>query len=91
MKSFNDISFKVKTIIGIAIIESILLALIYFTSINSLSETNEKQIEARASETSHLIALWVKNGLLTYDVGNTESFISTLVEGESLVYINVKK
>jgi len=90
MKSFNDISFKIKTIIGIAIIESILLALIYFTSINSLSETNEKQIKARAFETSNLIALWVTNGLLTYDVGNTESFISTLIEGESLVYIHVK-
>ena len=90
MRSFNDISFKVKTIIGIAVIETILLALIYFTSINSLNQTNEQQIKARASETSNLIALWVKNGLLIYDVGNTESFINTLVEGESLVYIHVK-
>lgn len=90
MKYLNNISFKVKTIIGIAIIESILLALIYFTSINALSETSENQIKARGHETSNLIALWVKNGLLTYDVGNTESFITTLSEGESLVYVHVK-
>lgn len=90
MKFFNNISFKLKTIIGIAIIESILLGLIYFTSINALSETSENQIKARAHETSNLIALWVKNGLLIYDVGNTESFITSLSEGESLVYVHVK-
>lgn len=90
MKFFNNISFKLKTIIGIAVIETILLALIYFTSINALSETSENQIKARANETSNLIALWVKNGLLTYDVGNTESFITSLSEGESLIYVHVK-
>lgn len=90
MSFFNNISFKFKTILGIAFIESILLALIYFTSINSLNETNEKQIVSRANETSNLIALWVRNGLLTYDVGNTEAFIENLSQGESLLYIHVK-
>jgi len=79
MIRFRDLSFKIKTILGVAVIESILLAIIYFTSINSLNETNENQIKTRADETSSLIALWVRNGLLTYDVGNTEHFIDSLV------------
>ena len=90
MNFFNNLSFKVKTILGIALIESMLLALIYFTSINSLNETNENQIQSRAVETSNLISLWVADGLLTFDVGNTEAFISNLASGDSLTYIHVK-
>lgn len=90
MTKFKDMSFKVKTILGVAVIESILLAIIYFTSINSLNETNENQIKARSDETSSLIALWVRNGLLTYDVGNTEYFIDSLVESNGLVYVHIK-
>jgi len=87
---FKDLSFKIKTILGIAFIESILLAIIYFTSISSLNATNENQIKTRADETSSLIALWVRNGLLTYDVGNTDHFINSLVESEGLVYVHIK-
>lgn len=90
MRFFRDMSFKVKTILGIAFIESILLAIIYFTSINSLNETNENQIRDRANETSSLISLWVRNGLLTYDVGNIEQFIDGLVQADSLVYVHIK-
>lgn len=86
----KNLSFKVKTILGVAVIETFLLAIIYFTSINSLNETNENQIKLRATETSTLISHWVRNGLITYDVGNTENFINSLVESEGLVYIHVK-
>ena len=90
MTLIKNLSFKVKTIIGIALIETLLLAIIYFTSINSLNHTNENQIKLRAQETSTLISLWVRNGLLTYDVGNTEHFISSLVESDGLLYIHIK-
>ena len=90
MMRFRDWSFKIKTILGVAFIESILLAIIYFTSINSLNETNENQIISRSNETSSLIALWVRNGLLTYDVGNTEHFIDSLVQSDGLVYVHIK-
>ena len=90
MMKFRDLSFKVKTILGVAFIESILLAIIYFTSINSLNETNENQIISRSNETSSLIALWVRNGLLTYDVGNTEHFIESLVQSDGLLYVHIK-
>ncbi|WEJ61834.1 ATP-binding protein [Thiomicrorhabdus lithotrophica] len=90
MIKFKDMSFKIKTILGVAFIESILLAIIYFTSINSLNETNENQIKSRSNETSSLIALWVRNGLLTYDVGNTEHFIDSLVQSDGLVYVHIK-
>lgn len=90
MTLFRDLSFKAKTIIGIAFIESILLALIYFTSINSLNETNENQIVSRASETSKLVAVSVRNNLITYDVGNTEHFIDGLTEGDAIIYVHIK-
>ena len=90
MTLIKNLSFKVKTILGVATIETILLAIIYFTSINSLNETNENQIKLRATETSTLISLWVRNALLTYDVGNTEHFIDSLVESDGLVYIHIK-
>lgn len=90
MMKFKDWSFKLKTILGVAFIESILLAIIYFTSINSLNETNENQIKSRSDETSSLIALWVRNGLLTYDVGNTEHFVQSLVKSDGLLYVHIK-
>jgi signal transduction histidine kinase len=86
----KNMSFKVKTILGIAFIESILLAIIYFTSVSSLNETNENQIKTRADETSSLISLWVRNALLTYDVANTEFFINSLVETDGLVYVHIR-
>ena len=92
MKWLNHISFKYKTILGIAIIESLLLALIYFTSLDALNKTNEQQVKQRAHEATQLIALGIRNGLLTYDIANTEQFIQGLVKEEtSLLYVRVKQ
>ena len=90
MNFLNNISFKFKTIIGIAVIESILLAIIYFTSVNSLNQTNEIQIKHRAEQAAKLAGLSVRNSILTYDVANAEQFIQSMVNGPYLIYIHIK-
>ncbi len=82
-------SFRLKTILGIGLIELILLSLLIFSSLDFLSSSNEQQLNERAQTTTALFATTAKDAVLSYDLATLESYIDDLIHNPGVVYVRV--
>lgn len=83
------ISFRAKTIIGIATIEGVLLFIIVITAISFLTEIIDDTLTKRANTTASLFATTTKDAVLAYDLASLEAFTEELMENPDMVYIKV--
>ena len=67
----KPISFRVKTIVGIAIIESFFLFVLIYNSLGILEASHNKEFEQRAKTLSQLFAAATKNAVLSSDIATT--------------------
>ena len=79
-------SFRLKTIVGIAVIEAIALSLLIWTSLNFLKTSNEKALMERASTTAVMLATMTTDAVLSFDLASLESFIEELLKNPGVVY-----
>jgi PAS domain S-box-containing protein len=79
-------SFRLKTIIGIALIEALALSLLIWTSLNFLKTSNEKALMERASTTVVMFATMTTDAVLSFDLASLESFIEELLKNPGVVY-----
>jgi PAS domain S-box-containing protein len=82
-------SFRLKTILGIALIESVLLILLVFSAMNFLSESNEEQLKQRAQTTAILFTNSIKDALLSTDLATLESFVEDILTTPDMVYARI--
>jgi PAS domain S-box-containing protein len=82
-------SFRWKTVIGIAVIEALLLCVLIWSSLSFLSESNKQQLAKRAASSARLFATMAKNPLLAMDLATLESQVELLVEDPSIAYARV--
>ena len=83
-------SFRLKTILGIALIETVLLFILVLSGINFLSESNEEQLKQRAEITSRLFADATKDAVLATDLATLEIFVEDILDNPEVVYISIK-
>ncbi len=83
-------SFRYKTIIGIAIIEAVMLALLVFNALYILTASNEKELIKRARTTAELFATSNKDAVLSHDLATLESFVSDVLKHPGIIYARVK-
>jgi|SaaInlStandDraft_1057018.scaffolds.fasta_scaffold04530_6 two-component system, NtrC family, sensor kinase len=79
-------SFRTKTIIGVAIIEITLLLLIVIQSINYLEESNSEQLLSRAKTTANLSVSMAKDAVLSYDLASLETFLDEILANQGILY-----
>lgn len=82
-------SFRLKTILGIAGIEVVLLTLLIWNSLEFLKTSNEEELIKRAATTATLFATTTKDAVLTTDVASLESFVKEVLKNPGLVYARV--
>ena len=83
-------SFRLKTILGIALIESILLILLIFSGMNFFSNANETHLKQRAETTSTLVSKAVKDAVISTDLATLESFTEDILMLPDIVYIRIR-
>lgn len=83
-------SFRLKTILGIALIESVLLAILVLSSLSFLHDSNEKQLIAHATQTSALFASATKDAVLATDLARLESFVSEILGHAEVRYVRIR-
>jgi len=83
------LSFRLKTILGIALIESMLLLILIVSGLNFLGESNEKQLRQHAQTTSRLFANAIKDAVLSTDLATLESFIGEILTNPDIVYARI--
>ena len=87
--AFGSLSFRSKTIIGVAIIEALLLLIIIVKSVMYLQDPNASQFMERANTTVNLSVSMSKDAVLSFDLASIETFLDEILENRSIVYARI--
>ncbi|ABV86759.1 PAS domain S-box protein [Shewanella pealeana] len=82
-------SFRIKTILGIAVIEGVLLMLLVYTSVDYLKTSNQAEIEKRASSTASLFAAAAKDAVISTDLSTLNVLANELLTTSQVLYVNI--
>ena len=82
-------SFRRKTILGIALIEIVLLLILISSGLNFLKSSNQDQLIQRSHTTARLFAASTKEAILTTDLASLESFLNEVLSHPEIVYARV--
>ncbi len=88
--SIAAMSFRRKTILGIALIEAALLLILVGTGLSFMHQSNEQELIKRATTTATLFATTTKNAVLATDLASLESFVHEVTKNSGLVYARVR-
>ena len=83
-------SFRLKTILGIALIEAVVLAVLIVTGLRWLQESNQAQLLQRAETSVHLFAALTKDAVLAADLATLESFVQEVLTNPGILYARVR-
>ncbi|MBX2807654.1 MAG: HAMP domain-containing protein [Cellvibrionaceae bacterium] len=87
--SNNDMSLRLKTIIGIGVIEGILLIILISTVLGYMRQTNEQSLEQYVNTTTTLFATTAKDAVLSFDLASLETFIEEILKNEGVLYTRI--
>ena len=82
-------TLRFKTVIGVAVIEAFLLALLIGTVVSHQHKGAEHSLQKRVNTTAKLFASTTKDPLLSLDLASLESFSEELLANPDLVYVRV--
>jgi len=83
------VSFRLKTILGVAFIEMTLLVILVWNANQLMRDSGEDQLVQRASTAVTLFASMVKDPVISYDLATLETFVTELMKNEGLVYVRI--
>lgn len=83
-------SFRLKTILGIAIIEAVLLTALIFSVLSFLRTSNESELKRYATSTSETFSSMVKDSLLGSDLARLQSFADELSRNSGVAYVRIR-
>lgn len=84
-----NVSFRIRTILGIALIEAILLVILITTVLSHMRQASEASLERYASTTASLFVTATKDAVLSYDLASLESFVQQIIGEEEVGYARV--
>ena len=79
--------FRTKTILGVALIEGILLAVLGASLLGRMKDSNEDEINRRTSVTARLLTASARDAMVGYDLATIESIASDLIATQEVTYI----
>jgi methyl-accepting chemotaxis protein len=82
-------SFRYKTIIGIAVIEAVMLSLLVWNALYILTSSSERELIKKAKSTTELFAASNKDAVLSTDLATLESFIREVLNHPGIIYARV--
>src|SRR6266540_5566739 len=83
-------SFRIKTIVGIALIEAVLLFILIYSSLNLLKTSNEEEFRKRADTVARLFATAAKEAVLSMGLASLKSLVSEVLTNPGIVYARVR-
>jgi len=83
------VSFRIKTILGIALIETVLLIILISSVLFFIKTSHNKEVNQRASSTAHLFAAMTKDGVLATDLATLDNFVSEILDNDDIIYAKV--
>ncbi len=82
-------SFRLKTILGVAIIELVMLVALIVHSLSILRDSNQRELAKRANSSATLLATGVKGAIISHDLATVDSFVEGMLENPGVRYVRV--
>ncbi len=82
-------SLRLKTILGVGLIEAILLAVLITTVLNYMRLSNEENLENYVSTTTTLFATTTKDAVLSFDLASLENFVEEILKNQGVLYARI--
>ncbi len=82
-------SFRFKTILGVALIEILFLLILVFNSLDFLQSSNEREIEQRAHNTLRIFASTVKDAVIASDIASLEELVTEIIKQPEVNYVQI--
>ncbi|MFK7997904.1 MAG: sensor histidine kinase [Granulosicoccus sp.] len=80
-------SLRLKTVLGVALIEGLLLAFLIYTATSYMHDNLEDALVKRATTTATLFASTAKDPVLSYDLASLDAFGNELTLNQDIVYV----
>ncbi len=83
-------SFRLKTVLGIAVIEIVLLTVLVLSGLHYLKTSNEDQFQERAETTAQLLATMTTDAVVAFDLATLDSLVEEALKNRDIVYARVR-
>jgi len=83
-------SFRLKTILGVAAIEAVLLTLLVWSGLRFIEHSAEQEFTQRAQATARAFAVTTKNALIASDLAALQSFVQEALSYPGVLYARVR-
>jgi len=83
-------SIRLKTVIGVALIEAVLLAILIFTVMKFMHDSAEEALLKRAYSTAALFTSTAKDPVLAYDLASLDTFSKELNSNPDIEYVRTR-
>jgi PAS domain S-box-containing protein len=83
-------SFRLKTILGVALIEAVLLSILVWSGLSYIQTSNEREFAQRAWATVKSFAVTTKDAVLATDLASLESFVAEIMTYPGVRYARVR-
>jgi PAS domain S-box-containing protein len=84
------VTFRQKTILGVASIEAVLLLVLVWTGINYLRTSNETELIKRASSTLTLLSRATRDAVLSTDIATLQDIVNDAIATPELGYVRIR-
>jgi len=81
------VKFRTKTILGVALIEGVLLAILGIGILSLFRDANEQQITRRAAVSARLLAASARDAMVAYDLATIDGIASDVLETGEISYV----
>jgi PAS domain S-box-containing protein len=82
-------SFRLKTILGVALIEAVLLLMLVWSSLNYLEQSANDELRIRADTATRLVADLSRDAVLSTDLARLDSVASQVITSPEVVYLRI--
>lgn len=79
--------FRTKTILGVALIEGVLLAILGIGILSLFRDANEQQITRRAAVSARLLAASARDAMVAYDLATIDGIASDVLDTREISYV----
>jgi signal transduction histidine kinase/CheY-like chemotaxis protein len=83
-------SFRLKTILGIASIEAVLLLILIWSSLGYLRTSNKEELSRHAQTIVHLFGTTTRDAILSTDMATLESAVQEILKNPGVEYARVR-
>ena len=83
-------SFRLKTVLGIAAIEFVLLAILVVSGLHYLRSSNEAQLLERSQVTARLFSTMTSDALLSLDLATLDALVEQTLQNDDILYVRVR-